>query len=83
MIQKSLSGVAENTRKFRPGIRGAHIHNPNRLDPRLWWFDAEEARGLAALDTEPELPLGRDNEVLVKRIGVGGDLDPFAAAGDH
>jgi hypothetical protein len=50
--------------------------------PRSRRLDPEEARGLATLHTPPELPLGRDNEVLVKRIGVGGDLDPFAAAVD-
>ena len=41
------------------------------------------AGGLAALDTAPEFPLGGDDEVLVEGIGVGGDLDPFAAASDH
>jgi hypothetical protein len=30
----------------------------------------------------PELPLGRDDKVLIKRIGMGGDLDPLAAASD-
>ena len=28
-------------------------------------------RGLAALDTAPELPLRRDNQVLIERIGIG------------
>jgi hypothetical protein len=31
-------------------------------------------RGLAALYTAPELQLSRDDEVLVERIGMGGDL---------
>ena len=48
----------------------------------LRWLDAEQARRLAIFHTAPELPLGRDNEVLVKRIGVGRDLHPLAAAGD-
>src|SRR5262249_12280662 len=39
--------------------------------------------GLAALDTAPELACSRDNQVLIERVGMGGDLDPFAAAGDH
>src|SRR6516164_7892086 len=41
MIEKSLPGAAEETGKFRPGIGGAHIYDPNRLDPRLRWFDPE------------------------------------------
>ena len=52
-------------------IRGFGGSTPNRR------------RGLAALDTAPELAFGGDNEVLVERIGMGRDLDPFAAAGDH
>ena len=40
-------------------------------------------RRLAVLDTAPEFSFGSDDEVLVERIGMGGDLDPFAAAGDH
>ena len=47
--------VAEQTGKFRPGVRGAHVDNPNRFDPGLWWLDTKQARGLAALDTAPEL----------------------------
>ena len=38
---------------------------------------------MAGLDTAPEFPLGSDDEVLVEGIGVGGDLDPFAAASDY
>ena len=52
----------------------------NRLDPGLWRLNPEEARGLAALDTAPELSFGRDDKVLVERIGMGRDLNPFAAA---
>ena len=83
MVQKGLSCVAEQVGKFCPGVRGAHVDNPNGFDPRLRWFDPEEARGLAALDTTPEFAFGRDNKMLVERIGMGGDLDPFAAAGDY
>jgi hypothetical protein len=35
-------------------------------------------RGLAFLDTAPEPPLRGDDEVLIERIGMGLDLDPFA-----
>ncbi len=40
-------------------------------------------KDLAIFDAAPELTLGRTDEVLVKRIGMGRDLDPFAAASDH
>ena len=45
-------------------------------------LDAEEARGVAVLDAAPELPFGGDNEMLVERIGMGGNFDPFPTAGD-
>src|SRR5262252_4291796 len=83
MLQKGLSGGTEDSGKFGPGIRGAHINNTDRFDPRLWWLNTKEARRFAALDTAPELPLSRDNEVLIKRIRMGGDLNPFAATGNH
>src|SRR6516162_10040574 len=83
MLQKGLSGGSEDSGKFGPRIRGAHINNPDRFDPRLWWLNTKQARRLAALDTAPELPLSRDNEMLIKRIGVGGDLNPFAAARNY
>ena len=38
----------EKTGKFRPRVRGTHVDNPDGFDPRLWRFDTEEARGLAA-----------------------------------
>src|SRR5207244_4186100 len=63
-----VSSAASRSRKFDAWFRG---------------FNTKEARGLATFDAAPELPLGRDNEMLVERIGVGGDLDPFAAAGDY
>ena len=56
---------------------------PYFLNPWLPRFDAKEARGLPAFDAAPELALGRNNQVLVERIGMGGDLDPFAAARDY
>jgi hypothetical protein len=38
--------------------------------------------GLAGFDAAPEFPLGGNNEVLVKRIGMGLDFNPLAASGD-
>jgi hypothetical protein len=55
-------------------------NNTDCLDPGLRRVHTEKGRGLSAFDTAPELPLGRDDEMLVKRIGMGLDLDPFAAA---
>ena len=76
MLQKGLSGAAEETREFRPRVRIAHINNPDGLDPWLWRFDSEQLRWLAALDAAPELALGRDDEMLIERIGMGQNLDP-------
>ena len=66
---------------FRPGIRRTHVDNTHRLDARFRWLDTEQGRGLSTLNAAPELPLGRDDEVLVKRVGMSGYLDPLAAAG--
>ena len=84
----SCSRCADRVREkiageFRPGIGRTHVDNAHRLDARLRRLDAEQGRGLAALDAAPEFPLGGDDEVLIERIGMGLDLDPFAAAGDH
>src|SRR6516225_8133981 len=83
MIQERLPGAAEQPGEFGPRIRRAHVNDPNRLDPGLWRLNPEEVRGLATLYTAPELAFGRDNEVLIEWIGMGGDLNPSAAAGDH
>ena len=55
MVQKGLPSAAEQTGNFRPGIGPAHVDNPHGFNPGLRWFDAKEARGLAAFDTAPEL----------------------------
>src|SRR5215469_14344407 len=81
MIQECLPGTAEQPGEFGPRIRRAHVNDPNRLDPGLWRLNPEEARGLTTLDAAPEFALCRDNEVLIERISMGRDLDPFAAAG--
>jgi hypothetical protein len=68
VLQKGLPGIAEQTGKLRPGIRGAHIHNPHCLDSGFWWFDTKEARGLAALDAAPELSLCCNNQIELKAL---------------
>src|SRR5438067_2359340 len=83
MVEKGLSGGAEDSGKLGPGIRAAHVDDPDGFDPRVWRLNTKEARRLAALATAPELARGRDDKMLVERIRMGGDLDPFAAAGDH
>jgi hypothetical protein len=69
MIQKGLPGATVETGKFRPGIRGGHIDEPDRLDTGFGRLNTKLARGLAALDAAPEFAFCRDDEVLVERIG--------------
>ena len=76
------TGPREGGHKLRPGIGRARVDNADRLDPWLGRLDSEQARRLA-LDTASELALGGDDEMLVERGGMGGDLDPLAAPGDH
>src|SRR6516225_7842340 len=83
MLQESLSGSAENSGELRPGIRSTHVDNPYRLNSGFRWLYSEQARGLAAFDTAPELPFSRNDEVLIEWVGMGSDLDPFAAASDY
>src|SRR6516165_502576 len=73
MIQERLPGAAEQPGEFGPRIRRAHVNDPNRLDPGLRRLDTKEVRGLATLDTAPELAFCSDNEVLIEWIGMGGD----------
>ena len=83
VLEMRLSGANKDAGEFRPGIGGAHVDDAHRLNARLRRLDPKQGWRLATFDTAPELPLGGDNEVLVERIGMGGDLDPFAAAGNH
>src|SRR5215471_1897875 len=83
MVEKSLPGCAEQIGKFGPGIRAAHVDDADSFDSGLGWLEAKEARGLTAFDTAPEFAFSGDNEVLVERIGMSGDLYLFAASSDH
>src|SRR6476659_6777166 len=82
MIEIGSSGPAKHAGEFRPGVGRTHINDPAGFDPWPRWLDAKEVRGLASLDAAPELLLGRQQEVLVERIGWNGHLHPFAAAGN-
>src|ERR1700724_2717624 len=55
VVHERLAGRSEHGGKLGPGIGRAHVDNPHSLDPRPRWLDAEEARGLAALNAAPEL----------------------------
>src|SRR3954447_1543570 len=63
------AGPTKHAGEFGPGVGCAHVHDPDRLD--LWprRLDTEQARGLAGLDAAPELPLGREQQMLIERIG--------------
>ena len=82
MLKESWPGSPEACGQVRPGVRHAHVHHPDRLDPWPRRFQAEQVRGLASFDAAPELLFRRQQQVLVERVGRDGDLDPFAAAGD-
>ena len=71
VFEKCRVSSSKRAGEFCPGIGRAHIDNADRRNARLRRLDAEEGRGLAALDTAPELPFSGDNEVLVERIGMG------------
>ena len=69
VFEKCRVSSSKRAGEFCPGIGRAHIDDADRRNARLRRLDAEEGRGLAALDTTPELPLGGDDEVLIKGIG--------------
>src|SRR5215469_7092659 len=77
------AGAGKDAGELGPGIGCGHIDDTDGFEPWLRRFDPEQLRLLAALDTAPELALGGDNEMLIERIGMSEDLDPFAAAGYH
>src|SRR5580692_880026 len=81
MFEMRRTGPRENRSKLRPGIGGAHVDDADGLDAGLWRLDPEQPRWLATLHAAPELPLGRHNQMLIERVGMGGDLDPLSAPG--
>ena len=58
--------------EFRPGIGSTHIDDTDGFYARSGWLDTEEAWGLAALHTAPELLLSGQQKVLVEAIGRDG-----------
>jgi hypothetical protein len=82
MIQEGLSRVrnrpANSAHEFEPlisTIRTASILGFGGSTPKR--------RGDSPSSTQrQEFPLSRNNQMLIEQIGMGGDLDPFVAAGD-
>ena len=83
VLKMRLAATGENRSEFRPGIGCGHVDDTDRCKPRLGRLDAEQLRLVATLDTAPELALGSDDQMLIERIGMGQDLNPFAATGNH
>src|SRR6516164_3262971 len=79
MVERGRTGQPIEVCKLGPSVGAAHVNGPDRFDPWPRRVDAEEARGLAALDTAPEFSLRRQQEVLVERIGRNAHFHPFAA----
>ena len=77
MVEKGGARGAEEACELRPGIGLAHVDDANRFDPRPRRLDAIGARRLTGLNAAPEPALGRDQKVLVERVGRDGHLDPF------
>ena len=75
-------GPAIGGGELRPGIGGTHIDDPDRLQPWPRRLDPEQPRRLAAHHAAPELLLGGEQQVLVQRIGMDREFNPFASAGD-
>ena len=83
VLEMCRLGPRINCCEFRPGVGRGHIDNPYRFDPWLGRLDPKEFRRLTILDTAPELTFRGENEVLIKRVSMDLDLDPFATAGNH
>ena len=82
MLEMGCPGAGEDRGKLGPGIGRGHVHDAYGLEPRLRRFDPKQLWLLAALNTAPEFALGSHNQMLIERIGMGQNLDPFAAAGN-
>ena len=82
VFEKCRVSSSKRAGEFCPGIGSAHIDDADRRYARLRRLDAEQGRALAALDTPPELSLGGDDEMLVKRIRRDLNSNPLAAAGN-
>src|SRR5882757_266467 len=50
VVGVGVSGVTKQPCKFRPGVGGVHVDDPDRFNPRFWWLAIEQRRSLAGLD---------------------------------
>src|SRR6185437_4379201 len=82
VLRMGILGSSVDCRKLRPRIGARHIDYPHGFDAWLWRLNAEQARGLTALHTAPELALSRNDQMLVEWVRMSGDLNPLAAPGD-
>ena len=83
MLEMGIPGADEDIGELGPDI-GVLISTTRTASMRGFGGSTpNRAGGLAAFHAAPKFALGSDNEVLVKGIGMGGDLHPFAAAGDN
>jgi galactokinase/mevalonate kinase-like predicted kinase len=73
MFEVRGAGPREHRSELRPGVGGAHVDNAHRFDTRLRRLDTKQPRRLATFDAAPELPLRRDDEVLIQRVRMGGE----------
>src|SRR6202035_663698 len=83
MFEVRRTRTREHRSELRPSIRRAHVDDADRLDSWLWRFDTKQSWRLAALYAAPELALRGDDEMLIERVGMGRNLHPLAAPGDH
>ena len=83
VLEMRLAGSREDRSELGPSIGRSHVNNAHRFEPRFRRLDAKQLGLFAALDTTPELALGSHDQMLIERIGMGQDLDPFAASGNH
>src|SRR5215472_19084355 len=82
VIEKGAAGAAEQRGKLRPGIRGAHVDDADRLDTRSRRLGVNDVGSFAGLDAPPEFFLRRNKDTQIERVHGDRDLDPLAAAGD-
>jgi hypothetical protein len=76
VFEMRRSGSGEDRGELGPGIGCGHVDDADSFKPRLRRLDPEQLWLFAVLDTPPEFALGGDNQMLIKRIGMGQDLDP-------
>jgi hypothetical protein len=82
VLEMRRLGSREDRSELCPSVGRSHVDNAHGLKPRLGRLHAKQLRLFAALNTAPKLALGDDNQMLIERIGMGQNLDPFAASGN-